>query len=199
MFYLGEKPNLVHHNMNGHPTMKLIRSIIFLLGMITASCGTQHINLVGKSTYAVESNIFSNEKEGLWMIDEERSIMGEGQILTPAFHNTIFKFDGTYITMRLFFWSWTPYSEDGFYKLKTKWSNDTLLYLSPLSVWEPDWVELGVYKNKTYTSNYVNGNGDSCKWVYRKISMAEVSNADKAVLIKRELFKYSTQYWEFDQ
>lgn len=139
----------------------------------------------------------NHEAEGLWMIDTERSIMGEGQILSSSFENTIFKYDGTFITMRWYSWSWTPYSQDGFYKLKTKWNNDTLLYLSPMSQWEPLWEEVAVYKNKNFTKQDVNGNGDSCKWVFRKISISEVIEADKAILIKRELYKYSTKYWEF--
>jgi hypothetical protein len=124
-------------------------------------------------------------KIGFWEVPyEKRSVIGDSVIwIAPI---DIFYYDGTYITMRWNNWSWSPYSPDGFFKFKTQWNGDTLMYLSPFNGWE----QVALYRNNTYTSNITRVYNRSHHWQFRKITKAQIIETDKAVLTRRKLFDY---------
>jgi hypothetical protein len=159
--------------------MKPFKFIFFLIGILFILSFTTHKN---------SSQLFSDERYGIWEIpQDQRWIWGDSSItLVPV---DIFRYDGTYITMRWISWSWSPYSNDGFYRFKTRWSKDTLQYLSPYNVW----TEAAIYKNNTYHSQYIHLNGDTNKWTFRKINETQVIKEDKSVLSKHSLYAYELE------
>ncbi|HLP54083.1 MAG TPA: hypothetical protein VK151_03605 [Fluviicola sp.] len=127
---------------------------------------------------------------GIWKMTRESydNMIGVGPTLfiEPA----IFRYDGTYVTTNfLCVWnSWTPkwISKDGFYKLKSRWNNDTLFYRTPFG----DWKEAGVFGHGNF--NTVHAVNDSAHVIrFRKISRSDAHNDEKAIFKPRKPHNYA--------
>lgn len=128
---------------------------------------------------------------GIWQIPKKsRNIVGETEgsrwSTGPAFDRFIY--DGTYVTIMLITekaWMWkTP---DDLYKVKSKWNNDTLLYLPPFG---GQWNTLAIFKNDHFHYSYTI-NDSTYTWSYSKINETEIDSGYSYYTKPRKPHDYS--------
>lgn len=141
--------------------------IIAILSISAAQCQT--LSALKKKT------------TGYWEIPfNTRAIRKGDEILSPG--NDLFYYDGNHVIIMLYTlkaWMWK--SDDDFYKLKSKWGNDSLYYLPPFGRW-------------TYLARFDGNNffyeEQNEKWTYINIEKDKISKNDSAILKERKLHDY---------
>ena len=127
---------------------------------------------------------------GIWQVPRnERTVYGETNdtkwVTGP--NPDRFAYDGTYVTLMLVTmkgWMWkTP---DDLYKVRSKWSNDTLFYLPPFGRWE----SLATFKNDAFHYSY-EINDSIYSWTYKKITAKEMDSGYTDLIKQRKPHDYS--------
>jgi hypothetical protein len=167
-----------------------MRIALFLVFTIVLwGCGTNKLQM-DRSNKGNNIANYNNNAIGIWQVPEkERTVFGEtnGSHWVMAPSPDRFVYDGKYVTLMLFTekaWMWR--SPDDLYKLKSKWSNDTLFYLPPFGTWEP----LCIFKNDAFHYNYEQ-NDTVYSWTYKKITEAEIDSGHTDLVKKRKSHNYS--------
>lgn len=104
-----------------------------------------------------------------------------------------FKYDGVYLTL-LFLVLESPLSsayqypksEDGYYKLKASWHEDSLFYLSPFN----QATFLAIYNNKQFSRTELYEKSTWQTWEYDLLTEKEVSEYSKPLLKQRAVYEY---------
>ncbi|MES2555295.1 MAG: hypothetical protein V4604_04040 [Bacteroidota bacterium] len=129
---------------------------------------------------------------GIWKVTKDsyhEGMDGENHWVLGVYPG-IFNYDGTYITTAYFcLWRHTIpkwVREDGYYKLRSKWSGDTLAYLTPLG----DWNNVGVFRNGLFASTSV-VNDSSYVIHFEKIVRSEVPDYEKVIFNPRKPHNYA--------
>lgn len=144
--------------------------------------------------------VFKNafpESVGIWMVPLEKAkLEGPGWMAIPF--PSIFKYDGRYITLSILMVNGgTPaygsprneLSKDGFYKVRAKWSNDSLFYF--LYTKEPP-TFLAKFSDRKFLATQTIETTKHV-WEYEKIILDSVPEYDKKLILKKRKvtnFKY---------
>ncbi len=120
---------------------------------------------------------------GYWQIPQDKQKIEKDKIVIyPG--NDLFFFDNSFVTLYLFSkhdWMWK--TEDNFYKLKSKWENDSLYYLPPFG----DWTFLAKFDG----TNFITENKDeNVIWKYDKIKKEEIDRNNISILKDRKVHNY---------
>lgn len=115
--------------------------------------------------------------KGLWLW-KPAGVIPPGQAMPPV---DLFLLEDRLITLRLIPVSLSLDSpKDGFYKLKAKYDEDTLLFLPPAG----DWTPLAVLREETLFP--IGGNGE-----YHKAKPDELEDEQKSILNIRSPWAYA--------
>ncbi len=163
--------------------MKYILFAIFLFAFVSCqnSNTTEQANMDANKLNKTDSS----SAYGYWQIPtKSRYVKMNDNMLSNGNH--LFYYDGENIILSLLtlkVWMWK--SEDDFYKLKTKWRQDSLFYLPPFGTW----VYLAQFNGTTFSKTLQ----DSVIFEYKKIKSDEISKIDSAILKTRNPHNYSTK------
>lgn len=163
--------------------------LILVFGVLLASFKYEN-TLVDEVLVEVSK---SDSTHGIWKISDPTHFGSGGSdsiktviLMIPS----TFVYDGTFVTARFIFISkvyekfpWK--SEDEIYKMKSKWSGDTLKYMTPFN----DWKMMGVFKGGTFYTYYQDQ--DSLHtYTFKKMNADDLSDYDKPLTNKRSPFRF---------
>lgn len=120
-----------------------------------------------------------NKAIGCWQISKvEHYNKKDKSILEPPGID-LFLYDGDYVT--LFLYPKSPpswQSEDNFYKMKSKWVNDSLYYLHPNGAW----LYIAKFDGTSFLTSYKT---EKLIWKYKKINKEEIDKDHISILKDR--------------
>lgn len=132
------------------------------------------------------NNINAKKVDGLWQFSETVPDLNAQQTSSGLTDQYTFLIDNGLITISLFSEQLTKWkADDDVYVLKTKWENNTLLYLPPLGNWTP----LADFDGEVF---YMSDGKQ--KGIFRKISKNEIVKWNSAIIKpNRETFSYDIE------
>ena len=138
--------------------------------------------------------ITHREAIGIWVVPDDKSEFGRNSWMAFPLPG-IFNYDGKYVTTSLpyflideptRFQPATWINEDGIYKLKTAWHDDSLFCVSPLN--REDFIacftDTSFFRTDVYEDTIFH------TWVYEKVAKEDLPEKDGFILKKRTVFNY---------
>lgn len=122
-----------------------------------------------------------NKAIGYWQISKEEQHNKKNKCILEPPGADVFLYDGSFVT--LFLNPKSPplwQSEDNYYKMKSKWVNDSLFFLHPKGAW--------LYLAKFDGTSFLTDNKDeNVIWKYKKINKEEIDNDHISILKDRNV------------
>ncbi|CEF49248.1 unnamed protein product [uncultured bacterium] len=125
---------------------------------------------------------------GLWVVPESQTQKADAQAKAAGEHVVYlapspFYFHGDSATMHLISMkAWTWRTEDGYFRVKTKWVDDDLYWLPPFG----GWSKIATFRNGRFEVD-----GDDVLWKYERVSPKELPERLRPLLKKREIHDYA--------